>query len=120
MMIVINYYKKKPAMKHLPDHAIIDTVLSASEEIMVKDKKLFENLSAYINELINHDFERLVSLLYRLDVDEKKLKSLLAFQPGINSGDTIATLIIERQLQKIKSRQETRRDKNDWSEEEIW
>lgn len=107
-------------MSQLPNHTIIDSVLSASEELMLRDKRLFENLSAYINDLILHDFERLVSLLYRLDVDEKKLKSMLSFQPGINSGDTIATMIIERQLQKIKSRQETRRDKNDWSEEETW
>ena len=31
-----------------------------------------EKLSAYINQLINHDFEKLVHILYRLDVSEQK------------------------------------------------
>lgn len=107
-------------MNQLPDHTITDIVFSAKEELIIKDEKLFAELSAYINQLINNDFERLVTLLYRIDVDEKKLRSILTFQHGINSGDTIATLIIERQLQKIKSRRENRRDINDISEEESW
>lgn len=107
-------------MNQLPDHTIINTVFSASEELNLKDKKLFEDLSFYINHLINHDFERLVSLLYRIDVDEKKLQSLLVQLPGTNAADTIASLMIERQLQKIKSRQENRRDKNDIADEEKW
>lgn len=107
-------------MSPIPDHTITDIVFSAKEEWVIKEKKLFEDLSAYINQLINHDFERLVSLLYRLDVDEKKLRSLLSYQAGVNAGDTIAALIIERQLQKIKSRRENRRDINDMSEEESW
>jgi hypothetical protein len=107
-------------MSRLPDHEIINSVFAASEDILVKDKTLFNNLSAYINDLIITDFERLVSLLYRIDVNEKKLEYLLAQQPGTNAADTIAHLIIERQLQKIKSRQENRRDKNDYSEEEKW
>jgi hypothetical protein len=81
-------------MSPIPDHTITDIVFSAKEELVIKDKKLFEELSAYINQLINHDFERLVSLLYRLDVDEKKLRSLLSYQAGVNAGDTIAALII--------------------------
>jgi hypothetical protein len=107
-------------MNQLPDHTIIDRVFSTSEELNLKDKKLFEDLCIYINHLIVHDFERLVSLLYRIDVDEKKLQSLLVQLPETNAADTIATLIIERQLQKIKSRQENRRDKNDMNEEESW
>ena len=107
-------------MKDKPDHNIINIVFAATDEVAVKDKRLSEELSAYINDLIIHDFERLVSLLYRIDIDEKKLKSLLSFHPDINSGDTIAAMIIERQLQKIKSRQASRRDENRMSEEEKW
>jgi hypothetical protein len=113
-------FKKATTMNQLPDHKIIDTVFSVSDELNLKDKKLFEDLSSYINHLIIHDFERLVSLLYRIDVDEKKLQSLLGQLPENNAADTIATLIIERQFQKIKSRQENRRNKNDMTEEESW
>jgi hypothetical protein len=107
-------------MKDKLDHNIINIVFAATDEVAVKDKRLSEELSAYINDLIIHDFERLVSLLYRIDIDEKKLKSLLSFHPDMNSGDTIAAMIIERQLQKIKSRQASRRDENRMSEEEKW
>jgi hypothetical protein len=76
-----------------------------------------QELSIYINHLLNTDFEKVVSLLYRIDVDENKIKTLL--QNTTNSSLVIAQAIIERQLQKIKSRQEFRRD-NNYSEEEKW
>jgi paraquat-inducible protein B len=76
-----------------------------------------QELSNYINHLLNTDFEKVVSLLYRIDVDENKIKNLL--ENTTNSSFTIAQAIIERQLQKIKSRQKYRRD-NNFSEEEKW
>lgn len=82
-------------------------------------EKLQEALSAFINNLINTNFERLVSLLYRIDVSEVKLKLMLSQAPGKNAGDIIAALIIERQRQKIKSRQQSNRDKS-MDEEERW
>jgi hypothetical protein len=78
-----------------------------------------EKLAAFINNLINTNFERLISLLYRIDISEAKLKSLLHNSPGKNAGDIIAALIIERQLQKIKLRQQNGRN-NTMSEEEKW
>lgn len=80
---------------------------------------LQQQLALYINELIKNDFEKLVTLLYRIDVSEQKLKHFLIGNPSEDAGKIIADLIIERQLQKIKSRQETSRD-NTISEEEKW
>ncbi len=62
-------------------------------------------LAEKINELLNTDFNRLISILYRLDVHEEKLKQLLREQPGNDAGMIIAQLMIERQLQKLKSRE---------------
>lgn len=107
-------------MSQSPNQSITDLIMSATDELMLKDQGRFEELSAYINELILHDFERLVSLLYRIDVDEKKLQLLLAKLPKNNAADTIATLIIERQLQKIKSRKAFRKEETDGSDEEKW
>ena len=70
----------------------------------ISSSELEEQLAAYINKLIEKDFEKLVSLLYRLDVSENKLKNLLKLNAGENAGMIIAQLIIERQLEKIKSR----------------
>ena len=76
-------------------------------------------LASKVNGLINNDFTQLVHLLYKVDVNEAKLKRLLK-ENDTNAGEIIADLIIERQLQKIKSRRESRRDNNDFTEEEKW
>ena len=86
----------------------------------IQFEELKEKLSVHINHLINSDFEKLVSLLYRIDVSELKLKSLLQQNTGENAGGIIADLIIERQLQKIKSRQQFSKRDNNISEEEKW
>ncbi len=56
--------------------------------------------------MINNRFEELVQVLYRLDVDEKKLKILLSESEDKNAADIITSLIIERQLQKLKTRKQ--------------
>ena len=82
-------------------------------------EELKQSLSAYINQLIQTDFEKLVSLLYQIDVNESKLKYLLQENKKEDAGNSIAELILERQLQKIKSRRDAK-NKNDISEDEKW
>lgn len=82
--------------------------------------EIHTQLSDYINKLIKDDFEKLVGYLYRIDVSEQKLKSLLQQNPNENAGDIIATLIIERQQQKIKTRQQFSQRDNKFDTEEKW
>lgn len=77
-------------------------------------------LSVAINEMILSDFDKLVMLLYRLDINETKLRKILHENPSNDAGNIIADLIIERQLQKIKSRQQFSQRDNNISEEEKW
>jgi hypothetical protein len=65
-----------------------------------------EILSNHINHLIQNNFQKLVSVLYRIDVSEEKLKYLLKENADKDTSQIITDLIIERQLQKIKSREE--------------
>lgn len=76
-------------------------------------------LADHINDLIRDDFQKLVGILYRIDVSESKLKQLLKENPDTDAGIIITDLIIERQLQKIKSRKEYKRDEN-ISDDEKW
>ena len=62
-------------------------------------------LAAYINDLILNNFEKLVYLLYRIDISETRIKELLQAASTIPAGEIIAKTIIERQLQKITLRQ---------------
>ena len=54
------------------------------------------DLIAYINDCINHDFNKLVQLLYRIDVSEQKLKTILQSHPNEDAARLIAAVIIER------------------------
>jgi len=103
-----------------------ELVLQINKELAIElpEKISFEELqnklALYINDLIQHHFEKLVSLLYRIDVSEAKIKSLLQQKPGEDAAKIIATLIIERQLQKIKTRQQFSQRDNNFNEEEKW
>ena len=77
-------------------------------------------LSSHINDLVKNDFEKLVAYLYRIDVNEQKLKTLLKQFPNENAGDIIASLILERQEQKIKAREQFSKRAEDIDEEEKW
>ncbi len=83
-------------------------------------EELQSKLAVHINQLIQNNFEQLINLLYRIDVSEAKIKSLLQNNTGKNAGDIIAASIIERQLQKIKSRQEFKRGNGHFTTEEKW
>jgi len=77
-------------------------------------------LASYINQLIQNSFQKLISLLYRIDVSETKLKQLLQQYPGEDAGKIIAGMIIERQLEKINSRRQFKQPDDNFTEEEKW
>ena len=62
-------------------------------------------LSEYINHLIDQDFGKLLTILYRIDVNETKLRHVLEENAGEHASDLIAKLIMERQMEKIKTRE---------------
>ena len=54
--------------------------------------------------MIEHRFERLMSILYRIDVDEKSVKDALTDTSISESAKRIASLLIERECEKVASR----------------
>jgi precorrin-3B methylase len=66
---------------------------------------LEELLAEKLESMISHDFQQFVLLLYRVDVAENRVRLLLEadITPGVYR--KIAALLIERQQQKIISRQ---------------
>ncbi|MGC4100589.1 hypothetical protein [Ferruginibacter sp.] len=85
------------------DHTVVHE-LNHSFALQLPDRVSFEEaqalLAAHIDHLIKNNFEALVSLLYKIDIDEAKLRSHLAGKAGDDTGNVIALLIIERLLQK--------------------
>ncbi|MEO8403312.1 MAG: hypothetical protein ABI480_01910 [Chitinophagaceae bacterium] len=90
-------------------------------EIQVQDNQSAARqlLVDRINNLLQYDFNKLIAILYRVDVSDQKLQSLLNQQPQQDAANIIADLLIERQIQKIKSRNEFTQ-KNDASDDEKW
>lgn len=86
----------------------------------VKEEELINQLTAYINNLMNNNFQQLVQLLYRIDINENRLKHVLKENPGEDAGKIIAQLIIKRQAEKIKFRKEFNRNKPPGDDEERW
>ena len=104
------------------DHSVLtesinlDFSLNIVSKISLYDLKKL--LAQRIHFLINNEFRELVQLLYRIDINEARLKQLLA-QSNEDAGMLIASLIIERQLEKIESRKKFN-NIDDISEEEKW
>ena len=94
--------------------------LKFDQENNISSSPIKEKLENIINELINTDFEKLISILYRIDISETKLKTLLNENRDKNAATLIADLIIERQLQKIKTRKQFSKRDNDINENDKW
>lgn len=92
-------YNPEQLMNKLMSHEFPEVLEKYSEN------DLENQLAIYINELIDKDFNKLVNLLYRIDISEQKLKIALQNEDKtISSSKTIAKLIIERQIQKLEFR----------------
>jgi hypothetical protein len=92
-----------------------DFQLTAAET----EAELVKTLASAINQLIETNFSKLVMILYRLDISEIKLKETLRENPGLDAGNLVASLIVERQLQKLKSRQQSK-PQQDIPDDEKW
>ena len=92
--------------------------LNIPVETTLEQMEIF--LAGRISQLIENDFTQLLQILYRIDVSEQKLRSLLKQNTGTDAGRIIAVLVIERQLEKSRSRQVFRKDENNIYDEEKW
>lgn len=68
------------------------------------ETELQQHLAIFISFLLENHLERLFSGLYRLDIDERKVKFALSTLATEPADWAIAKLIIERQKQKAVSR----------------
>ena len=104
----------------MKNEQVLEEVSKELEVIVKDDSVTIQVLIDKINDLINNDFQKLVSILYRMDVSEIKLKQLLNENPGTNAALIIADLMIERQAEKIRSRQKFNKRDENISEDEKW
>ncbi len=106
----------------MSDHSVIQDIAREYDlpAVIQPEEMNRQWLAGKINDLLLHDFSRLVAILYRVDVNESKLKSLLKQHPGTDAGLIIADLLIERQLEKKRSREQYRPSAGEIDENEKW
>ena len=78
----------------------LNTLLQQLQQEATKESlaELQVRLAGYITTLIQTDFNKLLQLLYRVDVSEQKLKTLLQKEKDKDAADIIAALIIQREI----------------------
>ena len=87
----------------LPDSidALVTQVVTA--ENPSRKEEVRQQLILAIQYLIENDFDKLVQILYRVDVDEENLKRMLR-EDTTDAPMLIADLIIHRQLEKLHTK----------------
>lgn len=71
-------------------------------DMLISKEKIIEAIAGKISDMLEWQTEQLFSMLYRLDISEKKLKEVM--QSAADVPLAIATLIYERQIEKIEAR----------------
>ena len=82
-------------------------------------EELKSHLSFYIAELLEHNFEKLCSLIYRHDVSEEKFHHALQTGAVEGQAEIVAELVIERELQKVETRKTYRKYKEEKEKNEL-
>lgn len=92
-----------------------------SYEIVTSDKpvpiekqtyeELKEKLAKHLDHLLTNDYNKLLAILYRIDISQEKAVAALSENAEEESaGQTLARLIIERQLEKVITRKQYRKE----------
>jgi hypothetical protein len=85
------------------------------EEVQGAD---YEGLRQWLTErlvyLLLHDMERLLSILYRIDVSESKVKAAFAQQDPRKIAPLLAGLILQREWQKAETRLKYKNQNKDY------
>jgi hypothetical protein len=82
---------------------------------MEGDDQLIAFMSKRIEELMAGEFESLMSIMYRLDVDESGIRKALSSTNPENPATTLARLIVLRQKKRMATKQKYQNPRiDDW------
>ena len=102
------------------DEQTITDLVSIQDQSIVQSPEWWRKLKEAVNHLIVSDFSRLVQILYRADVSEEKIKNQLKATANIDAAEIIAGLFLQRQLEKIRSREQFKAKDDKSCNEEKW
>jgi hypothetical protein len=89
--------------------------LALDSEDFLTEEALLEALTERVGWMLDHQLDLLLSLMYRMDVLEKDIQSVLG-KKYISPARDLAILILERQKKKIETRQKYRSEDINWED----
>lgn len=124
MIIICEYYSTvhKGKMPQTPQLETLRQQLAEKLEVTVPAasfEELIKQLGKIVYNLIVNDMNRLLFILYRVDVDEQKVLKIIRENTLPEAAQLIAGALISRQLQKIQQRSESGTS-DDIPEDEKW
>jgi len=90
--------------------SLINKDLGSLEESMMipvsglDSNAIREKLAILIAHLMQNNFEKLCQAMYRLDVSEVKFHQVMTEKPTGEIPSSLADLVIEREMQKVRTR----------------
>jgi hypothetical protein len=91
---------------------IIASAFDLGDDLEVPETISLEDVRRMLTEriitLLDRSPERLMSILYRIDVNEHQVNEIFSHALPPDVPELLANLIIERQLQKVESRRSAR------------
>lgn len=95
----------KVALQIQKDFQLYDEKINLSGASETAYDELFEQVKPIIFRMLELDASRFFSLLYAIDMDERKVKTILFGKKESDVAVEITHLILERELLKVISRQ---------------
>lgn len=97
--------------------SILQDELGIETSKTITYEELLHLTSQRVNYLLENDKDLLLSFLYRLDISMKKINNVLKVQNEIPAHESFAYLIVQRQIERIKTKQRIKVEKlgDEWS-----
>ncbi|PLX25016.1 MAG: hypothetical protein C0599_01450 [Salinivirgaceae bacterium] len=74
-------------------------------EIDIENPEVIPQMQFHLEKLLESGMEKLMNLLYRIDISEKKIVALSDEDPHMPYRDVLTFLIIQREAQKVMFRE---------------
>ena len=103
----------KEHLKETSELIIRDFEIESVEKEEISEEELFGVLADQIAYMLEYRIEFLFSLMYRLDVYESKINAALHPSAPEPANIGLARLVLERQKQRIKTKNEYRPSQDD-------
>ncbi|WP_299704052.1 hypothetical protein [uncultured Pontibacter sp.] len=82
----------------------LQRVFEADHELASEEEELIHQVARMVQYLLRHNLNQLLHILYRIDVEERKVKQAMLAASEEEVAENIARLIVERELLKAQIR----------------